>query len=479
MVSWRGMNREVLVVGAGPVGLTAALMLARHNVPVRIIDKNTSATTLSNALIIWKRTLQTLDSVIPWEKFDEGFIRATFMEFIHHGECAMRIDVRAAEQKFPAGILVPQFDTERILSETLQANGITVEREVELISFTELSDCVQCELSIGETLQTPFLIGCDGAHSTVRHTLDAPFVGKTIPRLWNLADIDFDGHTELGATYSESHGDGTILFFPVTEGRLRVFSDAGKDATEKTGTPPSLSDIQHMLDTQSTLGLKATKLHWSGEYIVNERQVESYRHGQIFLAGDAAHVHSPAGGQGMNLGMQDAANLAWKLACVLNGASDSLLDTYQEERHPIGAQVLKFTSGLRKNQTIDNPIIRVFNEVRMKALLKVHAVQHKMAAVICEDEWNYRTSSLTHSGGGDFFPDDSDAYTLLRDKQMTLFCSEQCSFENELLPVSQVKNDAVVEKFGGDVLVRPDGYVAGVGKDEILKWFSRVGFQSA
>ena len=146
------MSREVLIVGAGPVGLTAALMLARHNVPFRIIDKNETPTTLSNALIIWKRTLQTLDPMIPWEVFDEGHIRATFMEFIHHGECAMKIDVQATQQLIPSGILVPQCNTEAILAETLNRMGITVERNTELTSFTQAESHVTCELSSGETI---------------------------------------------------------------------------------------------------------------------------------------------------------------------------------------------------------------------------------------------------------------------------------------------------------------------------------------
>ncbi len=467
------MNKEILIVGGGPVGLTAALMLARHDVPVRIIDQNDAPTTLSKALIVWKRTLQSLDPVIPWETFADGFIRARRMNFIHAGHDAAFINLQETEHNVPSGILIPQSETESILLNKLHASGIEVERNTKLVSFTQNDEEVVCKLSIGETIHTPFLIGCDGAHSTIRHTLNVPFLGDTLKGLWDLADVSIDSETEDGVMYTENTDAGTVAIFPVSKGRIRIISDAGKDKTEKTGINPTLSDVQHILDTQSSLGLQATHLHWSGEYITNQRQVKSYVHGRVFIAGDAAHVHSPAGGQGMNLGMQDACNIAWKLACVAKGSSKELLETYQEERHPIGKQVLAFTRKLVNNQSIDNPFLRIVNELKLRVMLNFSAVQHKLASVLCEDVMHYRDSPLSLNGGGGIFPDELEEYKDLRGNEATLFCKERrtCSFGP--LPLTEIINDTVVSHFGGDVLVRPDGYVAAVGSDAVHSWLTR------
>jgi len=469
------MQKEVLVVGAGPVGLTAALMLTRHDIPVRIIDQNDAPTTLSKALIVWKRTLQTLDPVIQWETFDERFTRAATMQFVHEGQAAASINLHLGDEEIPVGILIPQCDTESILVSELQSRGVEVERNTLLKTFTQNEEGVDCEFSTGEQVQTPYLLGCDGAHSVTRHTLGIQFSGVTIPKVWQLADVSFEGDTEEGVMYTESTPAGAIAMFPISTGRIRLIADDGNERTEKTGSPPTLKDVQTILDTQSSLGLHATELHWSGEYIVNERQAERYSQGRVFLAGDAAHVHSPAGGQGMNLGMQDAANLAWKIACVMKGSDSKLLDSYNEERYPIGQKVLEFSHKLIKSQTNKNPMFRIVNKVMMATLLKIQAVQHKMVSVLCEDVINVRESHLSGNGGGDMFPCNDDAFHYLRGNQATLFClkiDENLSFGP--LPLAQVISDDVVSRFSGDVLVRPDGYIAAVGEDNIRQWLTQV-----
>ena len=476
-------------MGAGPVGLTAGLMLARHGTPVRIIDCNDAPTTLSKALVVWKRTLQVLDPVLPWEKFLEGHVVAKQGLFFQGGKQVGTLSLENKERCLPSGVLVPQNDTESILISKLASYGVSIERNTKLVGFETSNEHVTCNLSTGENVQTPWLIGCDGAHSTVRHTLGVEFHGDTVNRRWVLADIVVHGDAPEGSIIMELGAKGLLALFPISANRWRVIADAGPHEPGAKCSDPTIEEIQTILRERSSMQWVVRDTKWTGQFTVNERQVENYVHGRVLLAGDAAHVHSPAGGQGMNTGMQDAVNLAWKVSLVERGcASAHLLQTYQDERHPIGAMVLKSTGRMLKASMISNPVLRAAQGIGMRVALSVDVIQRHMVSFLSEDTINYRGGPLSAKSRGKFrpgdaFPDvdiDGNAATnLLRGNEATLFSSSSTmplEFGRGGFPLTQVTSQAITEQFGGDVLVRPDGVIAAIGEDAIKQWLHDLSF---
>ena len=228
------------------------------------------------------------------------------------------LDITTVDSLYPYVLMLPQSETERLLENHLERLGIRVDRQVEVTAFTRGDDGVASVLhhvdGREETLESEWLIGCDGAHSTVRHGLGLSFLGETLQSNWMLADIHLKGfpfpESEI-ATYW--HEQGVLVIFPISPGRYRVIANIGLSEGIHPADP-TLEQVQSMIDQRGPGGLVASEPIWLSAFRINERMVGEYRSGRVFVAGDAAHVHSPAGGQGMNTGMQDAFNLAWKLA---------------------------------------------------------------------------------------------------------------------------------------------------------------------
>ena len=242
---------------------------------------------------------------------------------------------------FPYALMLPQSDTERLLEERLEGLGVKVEREVETTSLDLRDDSATAVLRRNdgseETASADWLVGCDGAHSVVRHSVGAPFVGETMDSDWMLADVHVRGYplpdTEASVYW---HKDGAFVIFPISPGRYRLLADLAPSG-EAHPSAPTFDQVQAMIDRRGPRGMTAFDPIWLAEFRINGRKVSSYRWGRAFLCGDAAHVHSPAGGQGMNTGMQDAFNLAWKLADVANGQwGEALQDSDSAERSSIG-----------------------------------------------------------------------------------------------------------------------------------------------
>jgi 2-polyprenyl-6-methoxyphenol hydroxylase-like FAD-dependent oxidoreductase len=277
--------------------------------------------------------------------------------------------------------------------------GVTIEREVELISFSHDVDGVEAVLlhkdDHQEVVLTDWLLGCDGAHSVVRHGLGAPFTGETMNSDWMLADIHMSGYpypdTEAAIYW---HHDGIFVVFPISPGRYRVIADL--PPTTVTSPPtPTLDQVQAVMDRRGPGGLKAHDPIWLAGFRINGRKVAGYRWGRVFLAGDAAHVHSPAGGQGMNTGMQDAFNLAWKLALVVRGICDeSLLDSYSPERSSVGDEVLKTTARITTIGTLHNPVAQTIRNLVGHVMLGLSPVQHALADTMTETTIGYPKSPL-------------------------------------------------------------------------------------
>jgi 2-polyprenyl-6-methoxyphenol hydroxylase-like FAD-dependent oxidoreductase len=394
---------DVLISGSGPVGLTMANELVRHGISVRIVDKSAERTDKSKALVLWSRTLELFDHAGYVEPFLAAGMQAHGAQMSNGKDVIARISLDDIESVYPYALMIPQSDTERVLEEQLAKRGVKVERTVGLESFTDQGNQVQAVLrkasGESETLTADWLIGCDGAHSTVRHGLGFTFDGTTQPSDWYLADGHISGLEPQDRLHIFWHKDGILAFFPITEGRWRVIADLGPAQGDAHCPDPTLQEVQALITLRGTDGIVIKDAYWLAAFRINERKVSQYGRGRAFLAGDAAHIHSPAGGQGMNTGMQDAFNLAWKLSLVIGGVcKPSLLDSYSVERSAVGDMVLRNASRLTDAAIVRNPIIQGLRNTVVKFALGFPQLGHRVANLLAELDIGYPRSPLTVAG---------------------------------------------------------------------------------
>ncbi len=463
---------QVLIVGAGPVGLTMAAELARYGTRVRIIDRSPRATETSKALVIWSRTLELMDRMGCTPAFLDAGLPAHGAS-IRSGRTVLghaRFDKIASPYNF--ALMIPQCETERLLTAHLNSFGVTVEREVELLGFNDTASRVEARLHHAdgreEVVERCWLIGCDGAHSTVRHGLGFAFQGVAQGDDWMLADVRLEGEgappPDEIATFL--HRDGPFVVFPIPGGRARIVATTGKTVAGQSRPDPTLSDVQAMADERAEGGFRVLDPVWLANFRINERKVSDYAKSRVFLAGDAAHVHSPAGGQGMNTGMQDAFNLSWKLAMVVRGeASSSLLDSYTPERSAVGDMVLRNATRMTDVGTLANPGAQAARNLALRFMLGFHAVQERLVSTLSEVEIEYAESPLSRGrhAGRRYAPEQRGGHppgsgTAPR---FVLFANDHAQgatlvaqFPDVLDPVPRTPADP-----HRLLIVRPDGYV--------------------
>ena len=401
------MKPQALVVGAGPVGLTMAAELARYGVGVRIVDKAAARTDKSKAIVIWSRTLELIDRMGCGAAFVDAGLKATGANIIAGAIRLAHIDLGGLDTPHPYALMLPQSDTERLMEEHLNSLGVQVERQVELTRFVADEDAVTAFLrrpdGSEETLDVEWMVGCDGAHSAVRHGLGMEFEGDTLVSHWILADLHLDGLAPSNELDIYWHADGVLLLFPITPGRYRVIADvkAGERPSE-----PTLDEVQALIDQRGPGGVTASAPVWLSPFTINERKVADYRAERVFLAGDAAHIHSPAGGQGMNTGMQDAINLAWKLALVCRGLAspEPLLGSYSAERSEIGRQVLVNAGRLTTLATLHGGLAQGVRNHLAPLLFGLSPVRRATTNAMSEFSIGYPHGPLTIAAGGQFMP---------------------------------------------------------------------------
>jgi 2-polyprenyl-6-methoxyphenol hydroxylase-like FAD-dependent oxidoreductase len=401
------MKVDVLVAGAGPVGLAMAVELARYGLSVRIVDKAAERTDKSKALVLWSRTLELLDRAGCSQALVDAGGKVLGVNIVEGSTQIAHLVLDRVVTPHAYALMLPQSETERLLDKHLNANGIQVERSVELTQFAVSADQVLCTLRHAdgreEQLEASWLIGCDGAHSTVRHQLGFEFIGDTLPSNWILADLHLSGLPWKGEIDIAWHSDGILAIFPISQDRYRVIADVG-DAGDAT-PEPTLQEVQEILDQRGPGGIQASAPVWLASFRINERKVADYRAGRVFLAGDAAHIHSPAGGQGMNTGIQDACNLAWKLALVQRGicAAEPLLESYSLERSAVGKQVLEATGRATAIALMRGEIKQSIRNHVASLIFGLAPVRKKVAEVLTELSIGYPHSPLNaeslHSPG--------------------------------------------------------------------------------
>jgi 2-polyprenyl-6-methoxyphenol hydroxylase-like FAD-dependent oxidoreductase len=381
--------------------LTAAAALTHHGLKCRIVEKAPAASDKSKALVVWPRTMELLNQLNLTDVFIKTGMKINGGSMYANGKRLVHLVLASDDTPFGFPLMIPQNETERLLAEHLTQQGLTIERQVELVSFTEGAGSVVCKLRRAdgneETLEVPWLVGCDGAHSTVRHTLGLPFTGVAEPNDWILADVHIAGPLAADEVSVYWHENGVLAFFPINRDRFRMIADTGAASAHGAPPSPTLADAQARVDERGPGGLTLSDPVWLANFRINERKVSDYRKGRVMLAGDAAHIHSPAGGQGMNTGMQDAFNLAWKLALVQRGQgqTEPLLQSYSVERSAIGDQVLHNAERFTTLATLRNPTAQWLRNHIAPIVGSFQFVRDKI-----RDDWfelsiNYQNSPLS------------------------------------------------------------------------------------
>jgi len=407
---------SVLVVGAGPTGLTLANELARHGVWPRIIDRGPAPATTSRALVVQPRTLEIFDDIGVVDQVSAAGTSAasltiTFADKTVELDLADQLTGPQNHTAYPEPRTLSQHDTERILTDRLSRQGVEIERGRTLTDLAQSGESVTVSLrgedgSI-EKLRCRWVIGCDGAHSAVRKAAGIPFSGSTYRDEFIMADAELDWKLPHGGLYGFPSPAGIFAAFSMPgENRYRIFGNfpPGPEGSRAEYSEPTHDEFQAMVDERVPFPAKVVKEHWVTRYRVHSRTVPRYREGRVFLAGDAAHVHSPAGAQGMNTGIQDAYNLAWKLAHVERGLADeSLLDSYEAERHPIGVQLLKTTDRLFSVFGGQNPLARLARG-RVAPVLASHLLtrswlRRRFVGLLAQLRLHYPDSPLSAEDG--------------------------------------------------------------------------------
>ncbi len=449
---------DVLVVGAGPTGLVLAIQLLSRGVRTRLIDQDPGSPRFSRAIGIQPRTLEALDTMGVAERLLEIGHRCVGVSVHAGGRRQAAIDMTCADSDYGFILNLPQSRTEEVLRSRLATLGGSVEAGVELLGFVQEADAVTATLGDAEGGRTrvtaSFLVGSDGAHSRVRRVLDLPFDGQPYPFDWLLADTELDGMGRGDEVQVHWGPGGHPLGLIPIDGRLWRVS-APTPAT-RGGAAPTLSEIQQLIDARGPGGIVAHDPETLTCFRCQIRSTGTYRRARVFLAGDAAHIHAPTGAQGMNLGINDAVNLGWKLAYVVAGrAPDSLLDTYGGERRPAAQQMMAFTESTVRFALESDPVKRALRRAIMP-LLRTSRMRRRLADRMAQLAVGYPDSPLSQPGRVHGLPEPGARMPNIRLRDGRTL--------REALREGEHVLAGPEDGLPGGVLVRPDGYVAAVGR---------------
>lgn len=502
------IKTDVIIVGAGPTGLSLACQFIRYGIDFVVIEKNEGITAFSKALGVHARSLEIYEQLELAEKAVQRGTIAGRVRMLEAGEIVGEVDLSNIGQglsAFPFMLVLEQSENERLLYEYVRTHGQDVLWQHELKSFSHdvAGVTAQATTAGGEpqTINGKYLVGCDGPRSPVRHTLGLSFEGSTFERLFYVADVYIDWKFPHDALHVCIAEHGVVAFFPMPgEKRWRIVG-AFPEGHDKDEGEILYEEIEQRIKQEAEIDLDITRVDWFSVYKVHTRHVEKFSSGRCFLAGDAAHIHTPAGGQGMNTGIQDAYNLAWKLALVLKGsAAEGILETYNEERLPNARRLLQTTDRMFNlaagSDWLLNLIRTTIFPPMAKFILSIDAVKKRFFPLISQIGISYRDSSLSaHEGdegfsvrAGDRMPyfvvDGKSIFERLRAPKFHLLTfsdaldtdSYQAMREEiearhpQLIdhPIISLSGD-IAEKFGTNkcfiVLLRPDNYIAFITSD--------------
>jgi 2-polyprenyl-6-methoxyphenol hydroxylase-like FAD-dependent oxidoreductase len=375
---------EVAIIGAGPVGLTAACVLRRAGVEVVVLDAVAAGANTSRAAVVHARTLEVLEAidVSAW-LLEAGLVVPEFT-VREGGSVLARLDFRGLPTAYPFTLMVPQSTTETILLARLRELGGTVRREHRTTQARSAAGGATVAVTRPDgseyTLRSRFTIGADGIRSVVRDSLGIHSRGATSASSFILADVELDWPLPAREVQLFFAPSGLVVVAPLPGGRHRVVA-----TMDEAPPSPGRDEVQALLDDRGPGFSRVGDVAWSSRFRVQHRLVDRYRQGSVLLAGDAAHAHSPAGGQGMNIGIQDAVDLATSLTEALRGEPD-LLDGYEARRRPVAAEVIRFTDRMTRAATLTHPVARGVRNVAVRTALGIPAVRGRLTSRLAELE---------------------------------------------------------------------------------------------
>ncbi|MGP4101887.1 FAD-dependent oxidoreductase [Nonomuraea sp. KM90] len=450
---------EVIVVGAGPTGLLLAGDLAEAGIAVTVLERRDGrVSNLSRAFGVHARTLEQLDArglADPLVPMGAALSRVRLFERVE-------VDLGELPSRFPYLLITPQYNVENLLLERALRAGAEIVHDTEVVGLSQDGTGVTVTTTDG-TRRAAYLVGADGFHSAVRRALGQPFPGKSVLQSIMLADVKLAEQPDELLSVN-GVGDAFAFVAPFGDGYHRVFAWDRRHVVPDD-VPLTLEEVREVTTRALGTDFGMYEARWLSRFHSDERQVPDYRVGRAFLAGDAAHVHSPAGGQGMNTGLQDAANLGWKLAAVLRGAPEDLLDTYQSERHPVGRSVLRSSGALIRAAMIESSAGRAVRGLAARGALSIPKIRTKVTGQLSGIGYAYpapdgahelvgtRAADVPLAGGGRL-------YEALRGRRPVLLGDADVTGWADRVRVA-----APAVPGGPMVLVRPDGYVGWAGTD--------------
>jgi 2-polyprenyl-6-methoxyphenol hydroxylase-like FAD-dependent oxidoreductase len=457
-------DTDVLIVGAGPVGLFLANECSRRGLRWSIIEEHSSQSEHSKALAIFPRTLEIFDMAGIVSPFLENANRVTSVKVVTRERTLAHMQFKPEGTPYEFVAMVPQNVTERLLVQELERNGGSIEYQTKFISAEQQDTGVIVTVDHQGELRkrkASFVVGCDGAHSPVRKALNVPLEGGEYDAPYLLADIETNQvlpADELQLCPSEF---GPVAIFPMSAERRRVVATID----QMEGDAPSLELVQRILDQRAPAGIKALALHWSSYFHIHHRHAAQLRVGRIFIAGDAAHIHSPFGGQGMNTGLQDVWNLVWKLDLFLHGrGNEQLLDSYSTERLPVIKNVIETSDFLTKVMGTPHKLAQVLRDTLIPMVSRLAPFQHAFIQRLSELGISYHGSPIVEGPGERYFDESmrggrgiGSRFLLVIDNNM------ESSTREAAKELCEAFGDVIELRLSGHSglkLVRPDGYVA-------------------
>ncbi|SDK62153.1 2-polyprenyl-6-methoxyphenol hydroxylase [Glycomyces sambucus] len=448
---------EVIVVGAGPTGLLLAGDLAEAGVRVLVLEKRGAAiSNLSRAFAVHARTLEVLDARgLTDDLFALGGSRLG--ELFLFGSAKVKLS--GLDSRFPYVLMTPQYHVERVLRERAEAAGVEFRFDCKVTGVDQADGRVTVRTEDGDHCAT-YVVGTDGVRSSVREAVGIPFPGEAVLESMMLADAELDAPPAHSPAVG-SAGGAFCFIADFGDGTWRVIAWNAADQRSEDA-PVTTAEIRTALKLAFGTDFGMHEPRWSSRFHADERQAPTYRARNVFLAGDAAHCHSPAGGMGMNTGLQDAANLSWKLAAVLRGADAALLDTYEGERHPVGEAVLRTSGRIIRVAANKSKVAKVVRGAVLGTAMRFDAVQHKVTGQISGIDVRYGHGHgehpLTGTRAADVaLADGSRLYEALRGGRFVVLDGTE--------PTGAL-DAATAEPDGLTRVVRPDGYIGWAGTDD-------------
>jgi 2-polyprenyl-6-methoxyphenol hydroxylase-like FAD-dependent oxidoreductase len=457
-------DTDVLIVGAGPVALFLANECARRGLRWRLVEERASQSAHSKALAIFPRTFEIFDMAGIAAPFLEWANRVTWVAIVAHRRRLARIRFAPEESPYPFVAMVPQDVTERLLVEQLRRKGGTVEYETAFVSAIQEPDHVRIALKRGGEkleLTAAFVVGCDGAHSAVRYLLNLQFEGSQYDALFMLADVETNEALPADELQLCPGEFGPLAIFPMSARRRRIVATVQSAEQEA----PSLDRVQKLLAQRAPNGIEARAVYWSSYFRVHHRQVARLRDGRIFLAGDAAHIHSPFGGQGMNTGLQDAWNLIWKLDLAVRGCgSERLLDSYSAERRPVIKSVIRTTHFITTAMGTPSKFAQAIRDTVIPVVSRLAPFQRAFVQRLSQLGVAYHGSPVIKGTGLRYFDESLRGGKGICSQYLLLLQSDSIpSIKAAAQQLAEEYSDVVelrLTRRPGMILLRPDGYVA-------------------